>query len=67
VGRAAAKGIQQQTGKAYRSRAMQITSERLNALSVIEGYDVDIKIIDLKKDDGTAAGTRVIITVPEIE
>lgn len=67
VGRAAAKGIQQQTGKAYRSRATQITSERLNALRVIEGYDVNIAVIDLKKPDGSAAGTRVVITVPEIE
>jgi two-component sensor histidine kinase len=67
VGRAAAKGIQQKAGKAYRSRAMQITNERLHALRVIEGYDVNIKVTDLENQDGTAAGTRVRITVPEIE
>jgi LytS/YehU family sensor histidine kinase len=67
VGRAAAKGIQQKAGKAYRSRAMQITSERLHALRVIEGYDVRIKVTDLENQDGSAAGTLVRITVPEIE
>lgn len=67
VGRAAAKGIQQKAGKAYRSRAMQITSERLHALRVIEGYDLRIKVTDLENQDGSAAGTLVRITVPEIE
>ncbi|MCR9099966.1 MAG: histidine kinase [bacterium] len=67
VGRAAAKGIQQKAGKAYRSRAMQITNERLHALRVIEGYDVSIKVTDLENEDGSSAGTRVRITVPEIE
>jgi ligand-binding sensor domain-containing protein len=67
VGRAAAKGIQQKAGKAYRSRAMQITNERLHALRVIEGYDVSIKVTDLENEDGSSAGTRVRIAVPEIE
>jgi ligand-binding sensor domain-containing protein len=67
VGRAAAKGIQQKAGKAYRSRAMQITNERLHALRVIEGYDVSIKVTDLENEDGSSAGTRVRIVVPEIE
>ncbi|MEQ8703822.1 MAG: histidine kinase [Phaeodactylibacter sp.] len=67
VGRAAAKGIQQRTGKAYRSRAMQITNERLNVLRVIEGYDVKVEVTDLKHSDGSAAGTRIVVTVPEIE
>jgi ribosomal protein S13 len=67
VGRTAAKSIQQKAGKAYRSRAMQITNERLYALRVIEGYDVKVEVADLTNQDGSAAGTRVIIAVPEIE
>jgi len=67
IGRTASKGIQQKAGKAYRSRAMQITNERLHALRVIEGYDVNIEVTDLENQDGSAAGTRVRITVPEIE
>jgi hypothetical protein len=46
---------------------MQITSERLHALRVIEGYDLRIKVTDLENQDGSAAGTLVRITVPEIE
>lgn len=67
IGRAGAKGIQQKTGKTYRSRSTQITNERLHALRVIEGYDVNIEVIDLTHADGSAAGTRVIIVVPEIQ
>ncbi|MBV6653379.1 MAG: histidine kinase, partial [Mameliella sp.] len=67
IGRAGAKGIQQKTGKTYRSRSTQITNERLHALRVIEGYDVNIEVIDLTHADGSAAGTRVIIIVPEIQ
>ncbi len=67
VGRAAAKLIQQKTGKAYQSRAMQLTNERLNALRVIEGYHVDVETTDLKSSTGEAIGTRVVIRIPEIE
>lgn len=67
VGREAAKLIQQKTGKAYQSRAMQITNERLNALRVIEGHHVDVETTDLKSPTGEAIGTRVVIRIPEIE
>ena len=30
-------------------------------------YDVKVEVADLTNQDGSAAGTRVIIAVPEIE
>ncbi|TXB68286.1 hypothetical protein FRY97_02585 [Phaeodactylibacter luteus] len=67
VGRKAAALMQQRAGRSHRSRAMRMTSERLNAIRVIEGYDVKVETEDLYGPHGEAVGTKVVIEVPEID
>lgn len=67
IGRQQAMAIQKQNQRHHRSRALQITNERLQALSTVEGYDIKIEITDLISAAGEAAGTRVEIIIPTIE
>lgn len=67
VGREKAATLRRQLKRGHRPRAMQITQERLHALSTIEGYKIDIEVSDLKAASGSAKGTRVVIKIPEIE
>ncbi len=64
VGREAAGALREQSLKNYKSRAMQIVHERLEALSQVEGYEVKIEVEDLRHPDGSAAGTRVTLSIP---
>ncbi|MBV6653321.1 MAG: histidine kinase, partial [Mameliella sp.] len=67
VGRAKAQEIRKNSNKNYKSRALQITRERLDALQEFEDYKVKFTIIDLFDEQGGSQGTRVIIDIPEIE
>lgn len=67
IGRVQAKKIQELSNRNYKSRAMQITQERLNALREVEDYDVHFEIEDLYDQRGQASGTRVSIQIPDIE
>lgn len=67
IGRQQAIAIQKQNQRHHRSRALQITNERLHALSTVEGYDITITITDLRDANGEAAGTRVEVIIPTIE
>ncbi|MFN0216896.1 MAG: histidine kinase [Saprospiraceae bacterium] len=64
VGREAAGVLREQSQKNYKSRAMQIVHERLEALSQVEGYEVKIEVEDLHHPNSSPAGTRVSITIP---
>ncbi|MBC7778284.1 MAG: histidine kinase [Phycisphaerae bacterium] len=64
VGREAAGALREQSLKNYKSRAMQIVHERLEALSQVEGYEVKIEVEDLRYLDSSPAGTRVTVTIP---
>ncbi|MDO8367544.1 MAG: histidine kinase, partial [Saprospiraceae bacterium] len=64
IGREAAGALREQSLKNYKSRAMQIVHERLEALSHVEGYEVKIEVNDLRHPDGGPAGTRVTLTIP---
>ncbi|MCG8328273.1 MAG: histidine kinase [Chitinophagales bacterium] len=67
IGRKKAGEIRQQSNKNYKSRATKITEERLNALRKIEDFDIQLEIKDLLDQYQKALGTRVIITIPEID
>ena len=43
---------------------MKITSDRLSMLNKLAGADASVEVIDLKKKDGSAAGTRVELVIP---
>ena len=64
VGRARATEIRKSMRKSHKSRAMQIVDERLDAINLIDGIDVEINIIDKKDSKGDAAGTQVEIKFP---
>jgi len=67
IGREEAGQIRLRSNKSYKSRAMQITQERLKALKRFEDFDIHFDIIDLYDENGMAQGTRVIIHIPEID
>ena len=67
IGRNRAMKIRMQSDKNYKSRALQITNERLQTLQEVEGYHISIEIEDLFDEAGQAAGTRVSIEMPEFE
>lgn len=66
VGRKKAGEIKEKSFKSHKSRAMQITQERLEALNFIENTGVEVTIIDKKDEGGNACGTRVEIILPVI-
>ena len=67
IGREKAGEIKKQSKRNYKSRATQITEERLNALRKFEDFDIQFEIKDLFDQHQEALGTRVIITIPEID
>ena len=67
IGREKAGEIKKQSKRNYKSRATQITEERLSALRQFEDFDIQFEIIDLVDNDGKPLGTRVIIHIPEID
>ncbi|MCB0632830.1 MAG: two-component regulator propeller domain-containing protein [Saprospiraceae bacterium] len=64
IGREAAQKMKSETTSTHRSMGMYITRDRLSALSKIQPSKADVRITDLKHEDGTAAGTRVEISIP---
>ncbi len=67
IGRTKAQEIKKRSVLNYKSRAMQIIDERREVLSKVEDYHIDIEIKDLYHLDKSAAGTKVIIKIPDIE
>ena len=67
IGREKAQEIKKRSVLNYKSRAMQIIDERREVLSKVEDYHIDIEIKDLYHPNKNAAGTKVIIKIPEIE
>jgi LytS/YehU family sensor histidine kinase len=63
IGREKANLLREQSGIKRQPRGMMITQERLELLSKQRKKGFSVKVIDLKKDDGEAAGTRVEITM----
>ena len=64
IGRAAAQELKSKSANRRKSFGMKITSDRLAMLNKLAGANASVNIFDLKKDDGSAAGTRVELVIP---
>ena len=67
IGREKAGEIKKLSKRNYKSRATQITEERLDALRQFEDFDIQFEIEDLFDQAGNSNGTKVIIVIPEID
>lgn len=63
IGREKSEMIKKESGIQRKSRGMLITQERLNILKKQHNEKFTVKIIDLKKKSGEAAGTRVELII----
>jgi ligand-binding sensor domain-containing protein/two-component sensor histidine kinase len=63
VGRDEAAARQRLSQKTHRSQATKMLDEKISLLRKTVDIDVQIETIDKKQADGTAAGTKVVITV----
>lgn len=67
VGREKALELRElRTGGKHKSLAMNLTGTRFDLLNEIENDHFNILIEDLKKPDGSACGTRILIDIPKI-
>lgn len=64
IGREAAQKLKSESTSKHRSMGMYITRDRLSALSRMQQSKADVVVTDLKNEDGSAAGTRVEISIP---
>ena len=62
IGRAAAQAMQSKTATTHRSHGMSITAEIIERTR--NGNAGGVEVIDLTDENGSAAGTEVIITIP---
>lgn len=67
IGREAAMQLKSKTGTKRKSYGMKITKDRINMLNSLGGGNASVEVIDLKKPDGSAAGTRVELVIPILE
>ena len=64
VGRKKAKEIMNQSKQKHKSIGLQLTNERLYLLSRQRKSQFEVKITDLKDENGIATGTRVDLSIP---
>lgn len=64
VGRKAAREYQGEQPIEYQSRGITLTQKRIDILNVANAEKVKTSIIDLEDEDGSAKGTRVILSFP---
>jgi ligand-binding sensor domain-containing protein len=64
IGRAAAKEIKSQIEHQHKSAALEVTQERLDILNKDMRGLKSLEITDLKNEDGTACGTKVLVRLP---
>lgn len=62
IGRAEASRLKSNSNKTHKSRAMEITNERIKTLDYSENTNINIRIFD-KFEDSKSLGTKVIITL----
>ena len=48
----------------HQSLATQLTNDRINYFNSRKRVNFDLKLIDLKNEDGSAAGTKVELLIP---
>ncbi len=64
IGREKALELKTGKNKNHKSLGMQVTHERLDALSKLRGSRINFVITDLKNENGEASGTEVEINIP---
>ena len=66
IGRKKAAEISSKSATKHKSMGLRITKDRIAMLEKTNGSESPVKIIDLENEDGSAAGTEVIIKMPAI-
>ena len=64
IGRLASGEINKQKTKNHKSTALDVTKERLDVLNKGNSRHKSLKINDLYNDDGSSAGTEIIVKMP---
>jgi len=67
IGRKKAGEIASKSASKHKSMGLRITKDRIAMLQKSNGGESPVKIIDLENEDGSGAGTEVIIKMPVIE
>ena len=62
IGREASRALKEASAGRQKSMGMEIIEERIQGMGTIKGTQVEV--IDLRKENGEAAGTRVQIRLP---
>jgi ligand-binding sensor domain-containing protein/anti-sigma regulatory factor (Ser/Thr protein kinase) len=66
IGRKKAAEFANKSATKHKSMGLRITKDRIAMLQKTNGGESPVKIIDLENEDGSAAGTEVIIKIPVI-
>jgi tetratricopeptide (TPR) repeat protein len=66
IGRKKAAEIANKSATKHKSMGLRITKDRIAMLQKTNGAESPVKIIDLANEDGSSAGTEVIIKMPAI-
>jgi LytS/YehU family sensor histidine kinase len=66
IGRKKAAELASKSATKHKSMGLRITKDRIAMLEKTNGKESPVKIIDLENEDGSAAGTEVIIKMPVI-
>ncbi|HOY19242.1 MAG TPA: histidine kinase [Haliscomenobacter sp.] len=64
IGRKKAAELKSKSGSTHKSFGMKITAERLSIIKQLYGIDATLTFEDLLHSDGSAAGTKVNLTLP---
>ena len=64
VGRGESEKIKQAQNRTHHSFSTQAIKERMQMLSAQYSTEVNYQILDLKKENGEAGGTKVVINLP---
>jgi hypothetical protein len=67
IGRARSAEMRKAQMEHRKSEGMQITADRIALINRIYQIHTEVDVVDLKNEDGTAAGTRVIVHIPLIQ
>jgi ligand-binding sensor domain-containing protein len=51
----------------YQSRGMSLTADRIRLINTVNGGNIRVEVLDIKDQDGGAAGTRVIVKFPRYD
>jgi two-component sensor histidine kinase len=66
IGRPKAAELASKSATKHKSMGLRITKDRIAMLEKTNGGESPVKIIDLENEDGSAAGTEVVIKMPAI-